>query len=184
MKSVKDPEALNALAKKTGSKVTGGKVFTTPKPDPALAIMGKHIIEAGKANIKMLNELKKMVSAIEVAPMPKQKFDPAINDINENIIKANKANLKALEELKKQIKDIPVVELPEPDPAITEVSKNIIEAEKSNVMMLNDLRRQVSEIQLMTPEPITQWDIDFIRDDKGYLQKCVMNGTPDPKRLN
>jgi hypothetical protein len=186
MKTVKDPDALNALAQKSGARVKKqvepvSKTFTTPKPDPTLVALNKSIVEAGKANIKALTDLKRQISEIDIKPMPApvQKRDPAINDINENIIKSAKETIKALEGLKKQIKEIPMPEYPESDPAIIDVSKNIVEAERSNVMMLNELKRQVSEIQLMTPDPITRWQFDFIRDDKGYLQKCIAEGQPD-----
>lgn len=73
---------------------------------------------------------------------------------------------------------------PEPDPALVAVGNNILEAGKANVMMLSELKKQISEIQFMSADPITHWDFEFIRDDKGYVQRLVAQGTPEIKRLN
>jgi hypothetical protein len=73
---------------------------------------------------------------------------------------------------------------PVPDPTMVKVSENVIEASKANVMMLAELKQQISEIQLMSADPVTRWEFDFIRDDKGYLQRVIANGTPEVKRLN
>jgi hypothetical protein len=73
---------------------------------------------------------------------------------------------------------------PVPDPTMVKVAENVIEAGKANVMMLAELKQQISEIQLMSADPVTRWEFDFIRDDKGYLQRVIANGTPEVKRLN
>jgi hypothetical protein len=73
---------------------------------------------------------------------------------------------------------------PVPDPTMVKVAENVIEAGKANVMMLAELKQQISEIQLMSADPVTRWEFDFIRDDKGYLQRVIANGAPEVKRLN
>jgi hypothetical protein len=131
MKSVKDPAALNALALKTGAKVTGedGKTFNTKQT-------------------KAVPEKK----LEPVVPLPEPKPEPPPP--------------------------------PEPDPTMVAVGENIIEAGKANVMMLAELKQQISEIKMTATEPVTRWVFTMQRDEKGYLQQIIANGTPEIKVLN
>lgn len=107
MKTVKDPAALNALALKTGATVTddSGKSFNTqkrkavapkklepevplpkPKPEPPKPVgpdtgsikVSEAIIDAGKTNVQMLEQIKQGIADIKMSaaePITHWEFD-------------------------------------------------------------------------------------------------------------
>ena len=133
MKSVKDTAALNALALKTGAKVTSdsGQTFNTEK--------------------KKAVPQKKLEPMVPMAPMPKPTVAP----------KPEK-----------------------PDLGSVKVAETIVEVGRTNATMLEQIRDQISNIQMTSADPITRWEFEFIRDDKGYLTKLIADGAPEVKRLN
>lgn len=42
---------------------------------------------------------------------------------------------------------------------------------QSIVSILEDVKTQISNIQIDSPEPVTEWDFEFVRDRAGYTQK-------------
>ena len=130
MKTVKDPAALNALALKTGAKVTDGSgtQFNTSQV---------------KAEPQRRLEPEVPLPAPTVAPKPEK-----------------------------------------PDLGSVKVAETIVEVSRTNATMLEQIRDQISKIQMTSADPITRWEFEFIRDDKGYLTKLIADGVTPMKVLN
>jgi len=71
-----------------------------------------------------------------------------------------------------------------PDPGSRLVAEKIEAGNKGIVMMLAELKEQMSEIQMQAYEPITDWDFEFIRDDRGYTTNLLAHGSVAPKVIN
>ena len=71
-----------------------------------------------------------------------------------------------------------------PDPGSRLVSESVQAAAKANVMMLAELKEQMQSFQAQSYEPITDWDFEFVRDDKGYLIRMLAHGTVPGKVIN
>jgi len=82
---------------------------------------------------------------------------------------------------------------PKPEPPLNpetadEGSKMVAESlntmSKANVMMLAELKSQIAAIQFNAAQPVTDWEFDFIRDDKGYLVKLIASAQTDKRTIN
>jgi hypothetical protein len=73
---------------------------------------------------------------------------------------------------------------PGPDPGAKLIAEKIGDIGSSNAKMLQEIKEQISRIQMTAAEPITHWNFDFIRDDKGYLVRLVADAGPQTKTLN
>ena len=58
------------------------------------------------------------------------------------------------------------------------VAESLDSMSKANVMMLAELRSQIAA------QPITNWEFDFIRDNKGYLVKLLASAKTDTRTIN
>jgi len=64
------------------------------------------------------------------------------------------------------------------------VVESLTSMSKANVMMLAQLKEQIASIQLNAAQPITDWEFDFIRDDKGYLTRLTASAKTDKRTIN
>lgn len=71
-----------------------------------------------------------------------------------------------------------------PDKGSILVAETMAEMSKANVMMLAELKSQIAAIQFNAAQPITDWEFDFIRDDKGYLTKLIASAKTDKRTIN
>jgi hypothetical protein len=71
-----------------------------------------------------------------------------------------------------------------PDLGSVKVAETIVDASRTSATMLQQIKEQISKIQLTAPEPITHWEFDFIRDDKGYIVRLIADGGAPIKILN
>ena len=71
-----------------------------------------------------------------------------------------------------------------PDAGSVKVAQTIVDAGKTNATMLLQIKEQIAKIQMNAPEPITHWEFQFIRDDKGYLVRLIADGAAPIKTLN
>jgi hypothetical protein len=71
-----------------------------------------------------------------------------------------------------------------PDAGSMKVAETIVDVGKSNATMLEQIKDQIANIQMKAAEPITHWEFDFIRDDKGYLVRLIADGSAMRKVLN
>lgn len=78
----------------------------------------------------------------------------------------------------------PVAPPPGPDPGLKMISDKIADAGRGSAALLEQIREQIAGIQMTAAEPITHWEFDFIRDDKGYLVRLIANGAESVKVIN
>jgi len=55
---------------------------------------------------------------------------------------------------------------------------------KANALMMAELIQQISAIKFNASQPITDWEFDFIRDNKGYLVKLLASAKTDKRTIN
>ena len=84
----------------------------------------------------------------------------------------------------KQIPKAPEPKPIGPDPGSRLVVESVQAAAKANLMMLAELKEQMQRFQGQSHEPITDWEFEFVRDDKGYLIRMLAHGTAPVKVLN
>jgi len=60
---------------------------------------------------------------------------------------------------------------PPPDPGLTALANQVGNASKVTAEILEGIREQLSRPQVGAAAPPIAWDFEFIRDDKGYLDR-------------
>lgn len=91
---------------------------------------------------------------------------------------------KKLEKAVKPEKPAPPLNPETADEGSKVVAESIDSMSKANVMMLAELKKQIAAIQFNAAQPVTDWEFDFIRDDKGYLVKLLASAKPDKRTIN
>jgi len=91
---------------------------------------------------------------------------------------------KKLEKAIKPEKPTPPLNPETADEGSKIVAESINSMSKANVMMIAELQKQIAAIQFNAAQPITDWEFDFIRDDKGYLVKLIASAKTDKRIIN
>ena len=91
---------------------------------------------------------------------------------------------KKLEKAVVPEKPIPPLNQEKADEGSKMVAESLNSMSKANVMMLAELKSQIAAIQFNAAQPITDWEFDFIRDDKGYLVKLLASAKTDTRTIN
>lgn len=91
---------------------------------------------------------------------------------------------KKLEPVVKPEKPVPPLNPEKADEGSKMVAESLNSMSKANVMMLAELKSQIAAIQFNAAQPITDWEFDFIRDDKGYLVKLIASAKTDKRVIN
>lgn len=63
---------------------------------------------------------------------------------------------------------------PEPDPGMVMIADAMTDANKATLMLFAELKAQMKTMHAgaqVEQTLITEWDFDFVRDEKGYLSK-------------
>jgi len=84
----------------------------------------------------------------------------------------------------KPAKPVPPLNPEKADEGSKMVAESLNSMSKANVMMLAELKKQIAAIQFNAAQPITDWEFDFIRDDKGYLVKLIASAKTDKRVIN
>ena len=71
-----------------------------------------------------------------------------------------------------------------PDAGSKLVAETMVSMSRANVLMLAELKSQIAAIQFNAAQPITDWEFDFIRDDKGYLVKLTASAKTEKRIIN
>jgi len=91
---------------------------------------------------------------------------------------------KKLEKAVKLEKPMPPLNPEAADEGSKMVAESLNSMSKANVMMLAELKSQIAAIQFNAAQPVTDWEFDFIRDDKGYLVKLLASAKTDKRTIN
>jgi len=91
---------------------------------------------------------------------------------------------KKLEPIVKPEKPVPPLNPEKADEGSKMVAESLNSMSKANVMMLAELKNQIAAIQVNAAQPITDWEFDFIRDDKGYLVKLIASAKTEKRVIN
>ena len=89
-----------------------------------------------------------------------------------------------MEKAVKPEKPTPPLNPSEADEGSKMVAESLNSMSKANVMMLAELKSQIAAIQFSAAQPITDWEFDFIRNDKGYLVKLLASAKTDKRVIN
>lgn len=91
---------------------------------------------------------------------------------------------KKMEKAVKPEKPVPPLNPEAADEGSKMVAESLNSMSKANVLMLAELKSQIAAIQFSAAQPITDWEFDFIRDDKGYLVKLLASAKTDKRIIN